>query len=631
MWVDTNKNGIQDANESGVENVSVKLYKDGTATGATTTTDANGKYEFCNLENGDYSVEFDKTTLPNGYEITTKDAGSDDAKDSDADTNTGKTQQVAINDANNTTLDMGIFKTPTPTYCLGDFVWEDTNKNGIQDANESGVENVSVKLLDENGAEISTQNTNANGAYKFCNLKAGDYYVEFNKPTGYELTQKDAGSDDSKDSDANTNTGKTDKITLSTSDNLTVDAGIYKVATPNELVLSGHIFNDGNGDGNVNGDPINQAGDEPLYVTLINSNGEVVASKEVNSDGVYTFTQADGLEANSDYTVILSTDANATTPHLPENWSNTGEKAANGGEGDDGSADGILSVQVTDTNAINNDFGINEKPRGSDHIIDDKDAIANPPGHTRYPVDLHLSDREDGTPTTVTIKTLPDPSDGVLYYDGKPVTAGQVIENFDSSKLTVDPADGNHVVKFTYTTTDKAGVESNTNRVVIPFVEDIQLGDFIWLDKNLNGIQDRGEPGVVGVKVVLLNEDGTQAVDSNGNPIVTTTDSSGHYLLNNVKPGSNYQIKVELPNTYNATLQNVGDDSLDSDANKDGIIKVMNATQSNMSYDVGIYCDCDDYKVNPQNHKKLKMPALNIAGLLVMLLAVFILVRREEA
>ena len=631
VWEDTNKNGIQDANESGVKNVTVKLYKNGTATGTTTTTDTDGKYQFCNLENGDYSVEFDKTTLPNGYEITTKDAGSDDSKDSDADTTTGKTAQVTIKDANNTTLDMGIFKTPTPTYCLGDYVWEDTNKNGIQDSNESGVANVTVKLLDENGTTISTKNSEADGAYKFCNLKAGNYYVEFDKPTGYELTQKDAGSDDSKDSDANTSTGKTDKIILSTSDNLTVDAGIVKIATPNNIILSGHIFNDGRKDGSVNGDPINKVGDEPLYVTLVDSNGEVVASKEVNSDGTYTFTQTDGLEPNSDYTVILSTQPNATTPSLPDNWSNTGEMPANSGTGDDGSADGKLTVHIADSDAVNNDFGINEKPKGSDHIVDDKDAIANPPGHTRYPVDLNLTDREDTTPTTVTIKTLPNPSDGVLYYDGKPVTAGEVIKNFDTRKLTVDPADGNHKVEFTYTTTDNAGVESKTNKVVIPFVASIQLGDFIWLDKNLNGIQDAGEPGVVGVKVVLLNEDGTQAVDSNGNPIVTTTDNSGHYLLDNVKPGSNYQIKVEIPETYNATLANVGDESLDSDANSDGIIKVINPTENNNSYDVGIYCDCDDYKIHPQNHKKLKMPALNLAGLLVMLLAVFILVRRKEA
>ena len=85
-----------------------------------------------------------------------------------------------------------------------------------------------------------------------------------------------------------------------------------------------------------------------------------------------------------------------------------------------------------------------------------------------------------------------------------------------------------------------------------------------------------------------------------------------------------------LPNTYNATITNAGSDILDSDANKDGIIKVINPTENNYSFDVGIYCDCDDYKVHPDEHEELKMPALNVLGLLAMLTAVFVLVRRED-
>jgi len=45
---------------------------------------------------------------------------------------------------------------------------------------------------------------------------------------------------------------------------------------------------------------------------------------------------------------------------------------------------------------------------------------------------------------------------------------------------------------------------------------------------------------------------------------------------------------------------------------------------------MGIYCDCDDYKVNPKNHKELKASALNFLGLFAMLSALFIMGRREE-
>ena len=56
----------------------------------------------------------------------------------------------------------------------------------------------------------------------------------------------------------------------------------------------------------------------------------------------------------------------------------------------------------------------------------------------------------------------------------------------------------------------------------------------------------------------------------------------------------------------------------------------MKPTVDNFKQDLGIYCDCDDYKVHPEEHKKLGAPALNILGLLAMVTAVFVLVRRED-
>jgi len=225
VWYDDDKDGIQDAGEKGVANVKVTLN-----TGATTTTDANGKYKFCDLANGTYNVTFDKNTLPPSYVITKKDQGGDDAKDSDADTTTGKTADVTIKDADNMTLDMGIYKPAEPTYCLGDFVWIDANQNGIQDAGEKGVKDVKVTL--NTGA---TTTTDANGKYKFCGLKNGTYNVTFDKntlPPSYVITKKDQGGDDAKDSDADTTTGKTADVAIKDADNMTLDMGIYKPTKP---------------------------------------------------------------------------------------------------------------------------------------------------------------------------------------------------------------------------------------------------------------------------------------------------------------------------------------------------------------------------------------------------------------
>ena len=404
------------------------------------------------------------------------------------------------------------------------------------------------------------------------------------------------------------------------------------------MKLSGNIFNDGNGNSNgkVDGIPINKPDNSQLYVTLIDENGDVVASKAVGDDGKYLFTGRDGVAPNSDYQIILTTAKSSTKPMLPDNWNNTGENINSKGDGEDGDNNGVIAVSTKGLTVDNRelpqiDFGINKKPRGEDYIVGDEDAIINIPGNTQYPIKLDISDLEDGTPTTVTIKELPDPNTGTLYYDGRPVKEGEPIENFDPSKLTVDPADGNQVVEFSYTTTDVAGVESEAKKVRVPFIGKIKLGDTVWYDENLNGKQDSGELGVVDVKVTLLDEKGDPALGLDGKPVVSITDKNGHYLLDNVIPGSNYKIQVELPNGYMTTIANVGSDMEDSDANKDGIISVINPTKDNYSYDVGIYCECDDYKVNAQKYKSSGAPALSVlGGLFVIITLGLFATRREE-
>ncbi len=50
-------------------------------------------------------------------------------------------------------------------YSLGDYVWEDTNKDGIQDSSEKGIQGVYVTLKDSNGNELDRTTTDANGKY----------------------------------------------------------------------------------------------------------------------------------------------------------------------------------------------------------------------------------------------------------------------------------------------------------------------------------------------------------------------------------------------------------------------------------------------------------------------------------
>ncbi|MGN4158005.1 SdrD B-like domain-containing protein, partial [Staphylococcus auricularis] len=174
VWEDTNKNGIQDTDEKGIAGVTVTLTKpDGSV--QTTVTDEEGNYQFTDLPNGDYTVTFD---TPEGYEPTRTNVG-DDALDSD-----GQSVKVTIDNADNNTIDSGFVKTtpePTPEeakYTLGDKVWEDTNKDGIQNTNDPGIAGVTVTLTKPDGS-VETTVTDEEGNYQFTDLPNGDYTVTF--------------------------------------------------------------------------------------------------------------------------------------------------------------------------------------------------------------------------------------------------------------------------------------------------------------------------------------------------------------------------------------------------------------------------------------------------------------------
>ncbi len=115
---------------------------------------------------------------------------------------------------------------------LGDFVWLDIDRDGIQDPGEPGIGDVTVILSGtvEDETYRDTTKTDANGKYQFQVPPPGTYKVTFVLPPGSGLvpTVHNAGSDDAKDSDADPNTLMTHFVTMRKGDvDLTLDAGFY--------------------------------------------------------------------------------------------------------------------------------------------------------------------------------------------------------------------------------------------------------------------------------------------------------------------------------------------------------------------------------------------------------------------
>ena len=267
---DLNVNGEWDADEKGLANWGI--YIDTNGNGAldsgerSAVTDASGFYKINNLPGGTYKMrEVMKTSW-------VQSLGGGDVSISSGATITG--------------VNFGNYQTSV----IGNRVWFDTDRNGVQDVGESGAAGVTVKLLGGSTSEtvLATTTTNAQGIYAFTGLAKGTYKVQFTALDGYNFTTANVGNDNS-DSDADA-TGLTGPIVLA--DNVTDlsnDAGLVLNAAP---PLTGSI---GNFVWLDDGDGIQESGESGLAdirVDLYLPDGTYVTSQTTDADGHYSF---DGL------------------------------------------------------------------------------------------------------------------------------------------------------------------------------------------------------------------------------------------------------------------------------------------------------------------------------------------------
>ena len=128
---------------------------------------------------------------------------------------------------------------------IGDFVWQDNNADGDQDEGEPGLEDITVKLLDASGEELHTTTTNASGFYLFESIDtAVSYGIEVVAPDGFAFSPIGQGEDDTRDSDADPETGRIATFAVTPGDNLQWDAGLIPLGS-----ISGIVWNDADGNG----------------------------------------------------------------------------------------------------------------------------------------------------------------------------------------------------------------------------------------------------------------------------------------------------------------------------------------------------------------------------------------------
>ena len=548
VWLDRNNDGIQGADEPGVKDVSVYLYRvgsDGEAEGnylAKTTTDGNGKYLFKNLIQGQYIVEFDISNLRKGEETHTYqydftkagdqvDNSQSDAKHPvDEDGRIMRTDVITltkealaeaagnpgVGDNQDLRWDAGL----VVYSALGGFCFDDQDYNDVHTLNIP-LEGTVVTLYEKDGGgigkEIGTATVGADGKYYFDHLVfPGDeqtYLIRFDYPEGYTGVDSNVGSDDTIDSDAlyDSNYWNWEELGLGLRQSgyaevtlkkdtrdTTWDAGARKYST-----IGDYVWEDENKDGRQDEGESPVPGVKVVLQSREGDDGEwkFYAQTATDDNGRYVFTQVKSSEKiSTQYRVVFALDA---------------------------------KTKVTAC----------QQPGVSDE--ENSDAI------NTYQYDIVTGTSEN------------------------PITGGYVTRmlkpGYGETDLTWD-----------------AGIVRLLSAV----------GDYTWFDDDYNGVQDEGELPAPNIPVELeYNESGDleneEAWVKAGE---TITDEKGKYLFDGLFEGY-YRVKFQVPDGYTITKYGqIADLEKDSDAMIRGENRwyttksfYLEAGVTDLTWDAGIY------------------------------------------
>jgi fimbrial isopeptide formation D2 family protein/uncharacterized repeat protein (TIGR01451 family) len=569
VWEDTNGDGLQNDGATGIVGATVNLLNGSGAVINTTTTGADGFYQFTGLIPGDYSVQ----VLPAGFTASTRNANSNGNEATDSDVNaTGRSDTFNLESGESEPrVDAGFYRGAK----LGGTLFEDVNGDGLQGGpGEGGISGRVVELLDSAGNPTGrTAITDGNGDYLFDNLAPGTYAVRFVPNAATPFTKPNIGPSDLNDSDANTTTGKTANITLASGgDDRSLDAGVYRPAS-----IGDRVFEDVDGDGFQ--DP-GEPGLAGATVRLLNADGTPVAGVSpitTDSTGAYSFTQL----APGDYRVEIIRSGYVPTVKDGAADASDSDIAANG------RTDVVNLISGETDNTV--DGGLYRPAALGNRVWLDADNDGNQDGGEAGVAGITVRLlRADGTPTGLTTTT-----NGTGFYSFTNLAPGdyrvefvapanrafgkqdQVTEALDSD---VNSAGLTNVISL-------ASGETNNN-VDAALVELGNLAGRVWVDRDGDGLEEAGEAARSGITVRLLNADGTPTGRT------TTTDGNGEYLFTEVVAGD-YRVEFVIPPGLKLTLRDQGlDNTIDSDPNVTtgvtDLVSVFPATTTR-DVDAGVY------------------------------------------
>ena len=489
IWIDADGDGIQDGGEAGLPGIDV--YVDLNDNGVwdsgepLDTTDANGNYLLPGLTAGTYTVRVDPA------DIAAANVGYGPTYDLDG----NATAHVAV-------VTLGIAEDRVDAdfgyrvgASVGDRVWMDRDGDGVQENGEPGLNGVRVYIdLDNDDTydigEPATI-TSGDGTYYIGNLDPGTYAVRVDAstlPSGSTQTYDLNGGLDHEAS-----------VTLIAAEH----RGDLDFGYRGTLSIGDLVWEDANADGV-----------SAISITYNVNNGRI----DVNQDGSYNNSDDGFIGSMRIIDGYVDIDNDNSTPI---------------DNGDDGTFLGV--------NIVNGGFDMNNSgtisTTGSN---DDGQVVYNTtePGIANIRVFIDIDN--DGVfdanePSAVT--------DSSGFYSIGNLPDGNYVVRVDTSTV---PASYAQTYDLTSPLDHSASVTlSGSSRTDVDFAyrNSASIGDFVWNDRDADGVQDPGEPGIEGV-LVYIDADNDNIFDQ-GVETFAITDLNGYYLIENVPAGS-HNVRVDF-------------------------------------------------------------------------------------